>query len=286
MRALFYWLALALAAAMAVAQEPPEKPVEFVCPMDPDVRGKGPAKCPRCGMTLVPGIPDFREYPVRLETKPRRLAPGGDAQMIFEVLDPKTRKRVNQFELMHEKLFHLFIVSEDLQYFAHEHPVLEPDSRFRFETKLPKAGMYRVLSDFYPSGGTPQLIPNTLFVPGKGPKKTHFVPNLGPIKGENVQVSLTLEPSQPLAGFKTLLFFDLTPHEGLEQYLGAWGHMMAASEDLVDMIHTHPFIADGGPKVQFNMIFPRPGIYRVWVQFQRQGVVNTVAFDIPVQELK
>ena len=29
----------------------------FVCPMDPEVRSKGPGKCPRCGMTLVPGIP-------------------------------------------------------------------------------------------------------------------------------------------------------------------------------------------------------------------------------------
>jgi hypothetical protein len=283
MRALFYWLALA---SLTVWPQEPEKPVEFVCPMDPDVRSKGPSKCPRCGMALVPGIPDFREYPVRIETKPKRLVPGGDAQMIFEVLDPKTRKRVNRFEMMHEKLFHLFIVSQDLQYFAHEHPVLEPDSRFRFETKLPKAGMYRVLSDFYPSGGTPQLIPNTVFVPGKGTFTPHLRPNLEPKEGENVHVALTLEPSQPLAGFKTLLFFDLTPHDGFEQYLGAWGHMMAASEDLVDMIHTHPFIADGGPKVQFNMIFPRPGIYRVWVQFQRKGVVNTVSYDIPVQELK
>ncbi len=62
--------------------------------------------------------------------------------------------------------------------------------------------------------------------------------------------------------------------------------MLAVSEDLVDMIHSHPFIADGGPNVQFNMIFPRQGIYRVWVQFQRKGVVNTVAFNIPVTELK
>jgi len=25
-------------------------------------------------------------------------------------------------------------------------------------------------------------------------------------------------------------------------------------------------------------------VYRVWVQFQRVGVVNTVAFDVPVEE--
>jgi hypothetical protein len=62
--------------------------------------------------------------------------------------------------------------------------------------------------------------------------------------------------------------------------------MLAASDDLIDMIHDHPFIADGGPQMQFNMIFPRARTYRVWVQFQRKGVVNTAVFNVPVSELK
>jgi hypothetical protein len=61
--------------------------------------------------------------------------------------------------------------------------------------------------------------------------------------------------------------------------------MLAASDDLIDMMHTHPFIADGGPEIQFNLVFPRVRAYRVWVQFQRNGVVNTVHFDVPVKEL-
>jgi hypothetical protein len=287
-RRLFFPLSLAAAFAQepTVPKDPDEKPVEFVCPMDPDVRSKGPAKCSRCGMNLVPGIPDFVEYPVRVETKPRVIQPGSDVQMVFEVIDPKTKKRANRFELMHEKLFHLFLVSQDLQYFAHEHPTLEPDARFRFETQLPKAGMYRVLCDFYPLGATPQLVANTLFVAGKREPLTRLQEDLKPQKSANLEVSLSTEPKKPIAGFKTLLFFDLSTADGFEKYLGAWGHMMAASEDLVDMIHTHPFLADGGPRVQFNLIFPRPGTHRVWVQFQRKGIVNTVAFNIPVSELK
>ena len=33
-------------------------------------------------------------------------------------------------------------------------------------------------------------------------------------------------------------------------------------------------MASAAKQIQFNLIFPREGIYRVWVQFQRQGVVN------------
>jgi hypothetical protein len=99
-------------------------------------------------------------------------------------------------------------------------------------------------------------------------------------------VELVTEPPEPLAGKKTLLFFRLDPADGLEQYLGAWGHLLAASDDLVDLIHSHPAIADGGPQVQFNLIFPREAVYRIWVQFQRQGVVNTAVFTVPVSRLK
>jgi len=52
------------------------------------------------------------------------------------------------------------------------------------------------------------------------------------------------------------------------------------------MIHTHPLLADGGPQVQFRVVFPRARTYRVWVQFQRNGVVNTAHFDVPVTELQ
>jgi hypothetical protein len=62
--------------------------------------------------------------------------------------------------------------------------------------------------------------------------------------------------------------------------------MLSASDDLIDLSHQHPFIAEGGPDIQFNMVFARPRMYRVWVQFQRLGAVNTVHFDIPVRELR
>src|ERR1700692_1388983 len=79
--------------------------VEFVCPMDKDVRSKAPGKCPRCGMTLVAGIPDEHEYPVHITTMPKALKAGEDIQLEFRVEDPITNKSVREFEIMHEKLY-------------------------------------------------------------------------------------------------------------------------------------------------------------------------------------
>jgi len=263
-----------------------QAPVEFICPMDPDVRSAKPGRCPRCGMPLVAGAFDILEYPVSLRVHPEAPRPGEEVQLSFTVGHPQNRSRVKEFELTHERLLHLFIVGQDLDFFRHEHPQLGSDGVFRLTTVFPTSGMYRLLSDFYPRHGTPQLIESTVVVSG-GPiaAGTRLIPDLAPKRSANLEASLTLEPTQPIAGLKTLLFFDLSPGAGLERYLGAWGHMLAVSEDLVDMIHNHPFLGDGGPRVQFNLIFPRPVAYRLWVQFQRQGIVNTVRFDVPVSRL-
>jgi hypothetical protein len=282
--------------ATPVSRVPPaiEQPAtEYVCPMDADIRSKAPGVCSRCGMKLVPGIPVAREYPVRITTAPQVLKAGQKTHLTFVVGDPETHKTVRDFEVVHEKLFHLFVISQDLSFFVHEHPAMQPDASFDIDLTLPKPGLYRVLTDFYPASGTPQLIERTLLVPGSdfALAVAKLAPDLSPKRSENLEVELTTDPVEPIAGMKTLLFFRLQPKDGLEPYLGAMGHMLAASADLIDMIHTHPVqVTESATspytQIQFNVIFPRAGVHRVWVQFQRQGVVNTVGFDVPVAQLK
>ncbi len=266
-----------------------QQAIEFTCPMDRDVRSPSPGKCPRCGMTLVANLPEPIEYPVDLSIDPPQVPSGRNLSLEFRVADPATGAPVKQFEIVHEKLFHLFIVSQDLEYFAHVHPEFD-GAQFRLQTVLPKPGVYRLLADFYPTGGTPQLVPKTITTPGADAWLEAGIPKLAPDlfakHGENLEVELKLDPPQPLAGKKTMLFVHLKPAEGLEPYIGAWAHLLAASNDLIDTIHDHPFIANGGPDMQFNVFFPREAMYRIWIQFQRKGVVNTVAFTIPVSELR
>ncbi len=260
-------------------------PLDYVCPMDPDIRSATPGKCSRCGMKLVFGIPDPEEYPLQLKITPPEFHPGEKVQLVFTVENPSTREIVNHFEVVHERLFHLFIVSADLKYFLHDHPKFDRAGEFRFDTSFPKPGMYRLLADYYPSGGTPQLAPKTIFVPGTpvALSEAKLSPDTAPQHGKNTDADLVLQPAHLTAGTPAKLMFRLNPGDGLEKYLGAWAHMLAASDDLIDLLHEHPMSADGGSQIEFDLIFPRPRVYRIWVQFQRKGVVNTVAFNVPVQ---
>ena len=97
------------------------------------------------------------------------------ANFEFVVRDPWKDRPVKKFQVVHEKLFHMFIVSRDLKFFLHDHPIFqEADGSFRYQATLPKPGMYRILGDFYPDGATPQLVAKTIFLPGPPSEPAHL----------------------------------------------------------------------------------------------------------------
>jgi hypothetical protein len=277
------------ASAQASNQTPTQdgvKDVVYICPHHREVRSNTPGVCPICGLTLVENTREPVEYHMDLTVTPRPLKVGQQSQLKFVVRNPFTDEPVTKFLEVHERLFHLFIVSQDLQFFKHDHPTFKKeDAAFYYDLAFPVGGMYRVLGDIYPDGATPQLILKTLIVPGTPPSPVKLERDYSSKAAENMRVELETVPPQAISAQETQLHFKITPSEGLQKYLGAWGHMLAASDDLIDMIHLHPFIADGGPQIEFKVVFPRARTYRVWVQFQRNGVVNTAHFDIPVKEL-
>lgn len=99
-----YVFAILAAVSLVCAQEgavpapvkspvPPElQGIDWVCPMDKDVHSTTPGVCPRCGMKLVPWIPEPDEYPVVLTTNPRVLKAGEDIQLDFKVEEPHTTR--------------------------------------------------------------------------------------------------------------------------------------------------------------------------------------------------
>ena len=47
---------------------------------------------------------------------------------------------------------------------------------------------------------------------------------------------------------------------------------------------TMPAEARGGPEVTFHTVFPKPGRYKVWGQFQRDGKIIVGDFVVNVEE--
>jgi len=277
-------LMISVGIVYAQVSTPPNPSVDlvYICPMDHDIRSNAPGKCSRCGMKMVEGIPEPVEYHMDLSVFPAPLKPLELAHLRFDVHDPWKDNLVTKFTPVHEKLFHLFIVSEDLQVFVHDHPVWDSSS-FNYDYVFPKPGMYRILGDFYPEAASPQLLAKTVYVGGNSMPPAPIGRDYSTKSAENLTVEMVSFPEQPVAGANTQMHFKLSPADGIEKYIGAWGHMLAVSDDLIDMVHTHPFVSEGGPDLRFDLTFARSRTYRVWVQFQRKGVVNTAHFDIPVK---
>src|SRR5438132_1413531 len=189
-------------ASLFLGQTPAPLPASdeiYVCPMDPDVRGHDPGTCPRCGMKLVAGIPDPVEYTMDLKVIPPAPKVLQPARFEFVVRDPWKDRPVTNFQIVHERLFHMFVVSQDLTYFVHDHPIFEKAGFFHYDLKLPAPGMYRVLGDFYPDGATPQLIAKTVLVRGQPPAPISLTRDYSAKDPANMHVELVSDPPQPIA---------------------------------------------------------------------------------------
>jgi hypothetical protein len=301
-------LLLVLAVATVTGQNPAsapgpqpaaDAPAAFMCPMHPDVITAAPGKCPRCNMDLVPGSPlALPDFTLKVETTPRVLKPGQPIKFRFSVHHPITGEQARDFVVMHDKLFHLFVISRDLDEFAHIHPEHHPDGSFTIEHTLPKAGHYKLFADFLPMGGGAQITGYPFATVGVDSDLTSAAAKLTPDavltkSADGVKVEILNERTTILGGEDVDLVFRFTdnatdaPITDLEKYLGAFGHLVILSEDMTEYVHAHPreetqpdpnAPTNGGPEVLFDALLPKPGRYRAWLQFQRNGRLSTVSF--------
>jgi len=309
--------ALVLLAAGAVGTQN-EDTTAWVCPMHSDYTSEAQGTCPRCGMALVHAAPfDVRDYRLDFRTNPALVRPGQKATLLFRIEKPGTGEVVRKFEVVHERQFHLFVISQDMGYFEHIHPRELADGTWTVDVTLPKAGYYKLLSDVLPSGGSSQFIAQPLITAGYDGdlvgSSAHLVPDTTPTKTDgDITASVSYDPDQFAVGLYGHMTYHLTdtatgkPITDLQTYLGAFGHTLIMSEDMAEYVHAHPldiiakpdddggppvFViapgADleklrGGPDVTFEGLMPKPGRYRAWTQFRRHDRLHTFAFTFNV----
>jgi hypothetical protein len=265
----------------------------FWCPMHPDVRAAAEgATCPLCSMDLVP-IPPPRvgEYRMDVEVLPAAGGPGA-AGLRIVIRDPESGQPVPSFAIVHDRPFHLFIVDRSLEHFDHVHP--EPAGEGTFELKEPiPPGEYMLIADFLPHGGTSQTVQRAIVTPGHDGPLLPPAPRLAESPRERVVegIRFVLDAADVRARRPATLRVTMTdaktgaPLTDLEPYLGAPAHLLIVNADLTDAVHGHPLETDTrGPTVTFEPLMPVEGMYKLWVQVQRQGRVVTVPFVVEATE--
>ncbi|HKQ57252.1 MAG TPA: heavy metal-binding domain-containing protein, partial [Candidatus Eisenbacteria bacterium] len=261
-------------------------PRRYVCPMlcEPGRVYQRPGDCPVCGMDLQLVTSERYSVEVRPERAPVRA--GRRVTLVFRIRDPAGFE-VKDLEVVHEKLLHLMVVSDDLSEFDHVHPVRQADGRFTLVHTFRNGGRYTLYHDFTPPQVGMQVVPVEVEVQGARRAPRPLVVDDKRIgRAEGIDVKLTHTGLAPALGCGFAFWFsrDGKPVADLEPFLGAMGHLVIISEDRRAYIHSHPTEANAtpGPIVQFAMTFPRTGLYKAWGQFQRRGKVLTVPFVVRV----
>ena len=232
------------------------------------------------------------------------LQAGKTASLVFAVREDGKPATVKDFQLVHEKLYHLIAVSDDLSWFAHLHPAQGRDGKFYLQTEFPRTGTYLLYSDFTPLDAANAMAPATIQVGGGAlpAPAVKLTPDATLSKVvDGVKVGLKL--SAPLrAGVPTVLTYTLSragkPLTNMTPYLAAMGHMMAVSADGENAVHTHAVHAGSdprsglevtpqmatasGPTQSFKLEVPTSGLYKVWAQFGVNGKIITVPFVFDV----
>ena len=193
---------------------------------------------------------------------------------------------VRRFATVHERLMHLFVVGDGLDFFAYEHPVQQPDGVFMVDLTLPRPGPYMAIVEFLPVGGTPQTFQQAFTTGAAFGRVATPAVDTAPQIVSGVRVSL--DASKAKAGEMQPLTMQIDDAAtgaaiaDLEPYLGAAAHMLLVSPDLTDVVHEHPPRSGDHRSIAFRPLIPRAGVFKVWIRFQRAGQPSTAAFVIEV----
>lgn len=256
-------------------------------------------------------------YAMDLNIEPSAINADKEVALNFSVKD-KEGKPFDNLKIVHEKLIHLLIVSDDLAFFDHVHPEKQSDGKFKLNYKFPTGGVYKLYADFTPEN-SPQIV-NVFDVNVNGEKraKTPLVADKEFTKTID-GLTFTMKTSDDLKAAKSAtLNFYVKDASGktvtdLQPYLGAMAHFVIISEDTTKFLHAHamegemtetkgtgghgehndkhgdmememkPDVKDAEtPAVMAHTEFPTGGIYKLWGQFQRGGKVFTVPFILDI----
>lgn len=185
----------------------------------------------------------------------------------------------DDLQVNHEKLLHLIIVDEHLDYFDHVHPEKASSGTFKLNKDLPE-GTYKAFVDIKPNNLLYQVEPINFTVGDK--ESDHSHQDLQPDQTLTKKVDgyvVTLKMNAQKVNETISLSFELDQTD-LQPYLGAMGHIVILNEEATDYIHVHP--ANDNEPI-FETQFEQAGTYKIWAEFKQNGVVRAFPFVVEIK---
>jgi hypothetical protein len=235
--------------------------------------GGAAAKHPVRGLAIA-------ENGLRLVVEQSELRRGRTEPLRFRIVNTRG-ETVRDFEVEHEKRMHLIVVRRDMTGFQHLHPEQAADGSWTADVRLDDGGSFRMFADFA-RGGERYTLAADLRVDGAADLAALPAPAPAATSDGGYQVRLDggdVEAGRP-AELRFSIARDGRPVD-VEPYLGAGGHLVALREGDLAFLHVHP--DESERTVGFEATFPTTGRYRLFLQFQHQGRVQTVAFTREVR---
>ena len=234
--------------------------------------------------------PKPQPYVLEVKSRPSTPRAGEPAELRIFVRQRADKKQVTEFDIVHEQKMHFIIVSKDLSHFAHEHPESGDAGKFTLHYTFPAGGEYRLFADVAPRGAGSQVVSQAIRVAGAARGPIALTPSSMPaMSAGGVKLALQNKADDLAAGRTHSLTFTArdektgAPIKDFQPWLGAVAHLILIHQDASTFVHSHPDESDpenGKGQITFLARFPKPGIYRGWLQFQRAGKVETAQFTV------
>lgn len=213
-------------------------------------------------------------------------AAGATTELSFRIVGPDGEP-VTDYEPTHERELHLIAVRRDFAGYQHVHPSMDADGTWTVPVEFAEPGTYRLFADFRPAQRTEALTLGTdLTIAGTvAPVALPPPPDSVTVDGYEVSVDGELVPGT-LSELTLSIRRNGEPITDLEPYLGAYGHLVALRGGDLAYLHVHPDGEPGdgrtrpGPAVTFFVEVPAAGDYRLFLDFQHDGVVRTAEFTM------
>jgi|GEM_PF-529872 len=185
---------------------------------------------------------------------------------------------VTELQINHEKLVHLIVVGDDLEFYQHYHPKEVGDGSYELDVKLPE-GYYKVFPDIKPVGYDYVVEGIDLSVGANGKKKTPTLVGDAEFKQTKDNYTVIMKPSSFKANEEVQLRFEIGGGNP-EKYLGALGHVVIIDEKIKEFLHVHPV---SETETTFATQFPHPGKYKIFAEFKLDGTVYYFPYVVEVQ---